>query len=282
MLDDFIYTYQYRGSHPGWRPDGDDVCITETEHVIYAHTTLVPELFANPPKRKFVLVTESGDIGLLQDPNGSIYVGNKYVITAKIDKIPENCIRWYAEHANVIHPKISCLPLGTSDTTIDKIKQINLNKNTNGVGKTNLCYANFRIGSNPNDRIPAMNICASRGFLTAMHCDDIGFSQHTEIAQDIYLENVAKSKFVVCPEGAGVDTYRFWESLYLGSIPVVKNNYWIYNFNLPVVIVNDWYELNEPFLNEKWNEIFRRICNNEYCFDQIKFSYWLNRIKKQC
>lgn len=280
MLNDFIYTHQYRGNHPGWRPDHDDVSITETETIIYAHTTLVPELFADPPKRKFNLVTESGDIGIMPGPNGSILIGNKYLATGCIGQIPENCVTWFAEHANIKHPKIRCLPLGTDEKTIEKITRINEELRTVGHGKTNLCYANFRIGSNPNDRIQAMNICASRGFMTAMHCDDIGFSQHTEIAQNIYLENVVKSKFVVCPEGAGVDTYRFWETLYLGSIPVVKQNEWIKNFNLPVVVLNDWYELSESFLNEKWVEIFRKICNNEYNFKQLNRSYWIDQINK--
>lgn len=33
-------------------------------------------------------------------------------------------------------------------------------------------------------------------------------------------------KFVACPRGNGTDTHRFWETLYRGSIPVVKKSSW--------------------------------------------------------
>ncbi len=36
-----------------------------------------------------------------------------------------------------------------------------------------------------------------------------------------YLEELAKHYFSLCPRGNGIDTHRFWESLYLGVIPVV-------------------------------------------------------------
>jgi DNA-dependent RNA polymerase auxiliary subunit epsilon len=36
-----------------------------------------------------------------------------------------------------------------------------------------------------------------------------------------YLEELSKHYFALCPRGNGVDTHRFWESLYLGVIPVV-------------------------------------------------------------
>ena len=40
---------------------------------------------------------------------------------------------------------------------------------------------------------------------------------------DHYLE-AAQSKFVLCPSGLGFDTYRLWETLMLGSIPIVESN----------------------------------------------------------
>ena len=39
-----------------------------------------------------------------------------------------------------------------------------------------------------------------------------------------YLSTLAKYRFSLCVRGNGIDTYQFWESLYLGVIPVVINN----------------------------------------------------------
>jgi hypothetical protein len=39
-----------------------------------------------------------------------------------------------------------------------------------------------------------------------------------------YLRELAQHKFCLCIRGNGVDTHRFWESLYLGVIPVIIDN----------------------------------------------------------
>lgn len=39
-----------------------------------------------------------------------------------------------------------------------------------------------------------------------------------------YLRELSEHRFCLCIRGNGVDTHRFWESLYLGVIPVIINN----------------------------------------------------------
>ena len=39
-----------------------------------------------------------------------------------------------------------------------------------------------------------------------------------------YLRELASYRFCLCLRGNGIDTHRFWESLYLGVIPVILNN----------------------------------------------------------
>ena len=49
--------------------------------------------------------------------------------------------------------------------------------------------------------------------------------------------------FVACPRGNGTDTHRFWETLYRGSIPVVKRSNWsesIKTLNIPFVELSNW------------------------------------------
>jgi hypothetical protein len=52
-----------------------------------------------------------------------------------------------------------------------------------------------------------------------------------------------KYKFVACPQGNGIDTHRFWETLYRGSIPVVLQSNWsakIKALGVPVVELTSW------------------------------------------
>ena len=39
-----------------------------------------------------------------------------------------------------------------------------------------------------------------------------------------HYEETALSKFVLCPSGLGMDSYRIWETIILGSIPIVESN----------------------------------------------------------
>ncbi len=39
-----------------------------------------------------------------------------------------------------------------------------------------------------------------------------------------YLKELSEHRFCLCVRGNGIDTHRFWESIYLGVIPVIINN----------------------------------------------------------
>lgn len=41
-----------------------------------------------------------------------------------------------------------------------------------------------------------------------------------------YSEIVKNHKYILCPRGNGLDTHRFWEALYRGSIPIVEKSKW--------------------------------------------------------
>jgi hypothetical protein len=83
---------------------------------------------------------------------------------------------------------------------------------------------------------------------------DLDDSRITYISQNLkpkkLTEIASKYKFVACPRGNGTDTHRFWETLYRGSIPVVKESAWsrsIAELGLPLIQLSDW--SFEEFLN---------------------------------
>ena len=83
-------------------------------------------------------------------------------------------------------------------------------------------------------------------------------------------------KFVLCPPGAGVDTHRLWESLYLNCIPIVERSTInkLYD-DLPILVVNNWNDITENYLNIKYKEIENNKLNKIYNMEKITLKYWL-------
>jgi hypothetical protein len=74
-----------------------------------------------------------------------------------------------------------------------------------------------------------------------------------------YYSDIAAHRFVLSPEGNGVDCYRTWEALYLGAIPIVMTSAVTSAFGcLPILFTEDYSELSEEYLEHRWEEMSRR------------------------
>ena len=92
----------------------------------------------------------------------------------------------------------------------------------------------------------------------------------------IYERNRAYP-FWLSPRGNGIDCHRTWEALYLDIIPVVWNSSLnVLYEHLPVLIINDYDELNETFLYRKLRDISMRKLSskNEYRYEKLRHAYW--------
>ena len=90
-------------------------------------------------------------------------------------------------------------------------------------------------------------------------------------------------RFVLSPRGNGLDCHRTWELFLLGCIVITTTSpldtMWKEN-NLPVVILNDYNELNETYLNlrlEFWLKKFKEYTYLENIIPKFKNSYWLSK-----
>jgi hypothetical protein len=73
----------------------------------------------------------------------------------------------------------------------------------------------------------------------------------------------------------GYDTMRMWEALYLKTIPIVTDCVALRHFqDLPVIFSKDFTEINENYLNEKYEELKNKEWNHEKLF----MPYWKNTI----
>jgi hypothetical protein len=58
-----------------------------------------------------------------------------------------------------------------------------------------------------------------------------------------YSTVAANYRFIACPRGNGIDTHRFWETLYRGSLPVVIDDAWASNMHslgVPMIRTTSW------------------------------------------
>ncbi len=94
-----------------------------------------------------------------------------------------------------------------------------------------------------------------------------------------YVDQIKNHKFVISPEGFGFDCYRTWETLYLGRIPVVSRRVLTEEFSktLPILVIDNWEEVTEDFLNSKYKE----IKYSKTDLSMLKPSYWFDLIKSK-
>lgn len=80
--------------------------------------------------------------------------------------------------------------------------------------------------------------------------------------------------------GAGLDCHRTWESLAMGAIPIVLNNTLLPLYDgLPVMVVNNWTEVNEKLLeNFQLNMLYKFNSDGFAWKPRFWLRYWISNI----
>ena len=106
-----------------------------------------------------------------------------------------------------------------------------------------------------------------------------------------YYRNLPKYKFVISPEGNGIDCHRHYEALMSGCIPILEDNPLTKKKykNYPVLFTTDYSELNEDYLNAEYDKMmdkkydFSKLFLSSYNKKKIKIiqdcgNYWVKRL----
>ena len=67
-----------------------------------------------------------------------------------------------------------------------------------------------------------------------------------------YFRIARRFRFILCLEGNGFENHRIWESLYIGSFPVLLRTSWSSNLEtlgLPLLIVDSLHDINQELLD---------------------------------
>ena len=72
-----------------------------------------------------------------------------------------------------------------------------------------------------------------------VRCEGFGFNDHRTLParRQVYLQHLKECDFILCPRGAGLYTYRFFEALSADKVPVVHSG-----VGLPPIGGKDWDE----------------------------------------
>lgn len=95
---------------------------------------------------------------------------------------------------------------------------------------------------------------------------------------DDYIHEARQYKMMLCPMGRGFDTFRVWEALTLGIVPIVFSNpaNAIYQ-GLPVITITRLEQLNEDYLLAQWNELMHS--DHSFSFETLKIDYWQKHLQ---
>jgi hypothetical protein len=192
-------------------------------------------------------------------------------ITKKIYKLKPKCIsKWYAINVDFKNDDLIPIPIGIANFHSKNLDENNFDEkiNFNKVfeDKKNLLYLNFNQNTNFNHR---------KGLFDQFSNETI---RRESINNEDYYEELQNHNFILAPWGNGIDTHRFWEAVYGGSIPITKQSP---NFNryctFPYILVPNYKEINPDFLKRE----FKKLQNNknDYNFSELDIDYWESYMK---
>lgn len=206
------------------------------------------------------IATYNGDAGIFEHTDEEYRRGCTLYNAGytKYDDTFSNCYHLFATNINLTHDKCTVLPYGFTDKNLVLTKDKQVDKDI-------LCYAAYTIQNCYQYRQPAYEFCINNSYITSE------FGLPSDIAVQSYKNKLCRSKFCICPPGNGSDTYRFWEALYNKSIPIVLNWPIHRSFtDLPILIVNDWKDINEQLLNET----YAKYQDIEWNYDKLSLKYY--------
>jgi hypothetical protein len=195
------------------------------------------------------------------------------------DKYEQHVEWWFATNKQHVHPKLCSLPIGITNNTKESNDHIVFGNTAIMLEVAarpqtlhNLVYMNFLIGTYPTERQQCYDTFSGKPWVT------VGQSAKTLDARKKFLTEIRNHAFVLCPRGNGIDTHRIWETLYMGSIPIVKKDIAMNEFiDLPILFIDKWSDITEEFLLEQYERIRGMVWN----MDKLTFGYWKRLIQQK-
>lgn len=175
---------------------------------------------------------------------------------------------WYATNSCIQHSlRGDNIPFGIPDWTYEKIQ------------------AKRKLGfhQNKNRKIPFFFSCSfntgERFALYNQYKNNPLVQCHKDpLPHDEYINALLQSKFVLCPTGNGLDSYRILEALYLGAVPIIINGDneegWLKPYQNMAMLTKN------ANVDEIWNLYGKQDFNFDLDNSPADLVYWRNRISE--
>ena len=197
-----------------------------------------------------------------------------------------NLLKWLSQNCTMIHDKIEQLPIGLDYHTISNdpnkpwrasnegtipADQETILISIKNAGKPfydrlNKIFVNFTVNlNNENDE-------RTRA-IKSIPADLLNLDLEFTVRSSVWKKAIEYA-FVLSPFGGGMDCHRTWEALCLGCIPIVKSigSNKMYE-DLPVLIINEWSEVNEELLSAT----IEKFKTTTFNYDKLSLKYWVDK-----
>lgn len=238
--------------------------------VIFVKTDYVPHFFADMHaqiKVEYILITHNADLSPIYlkaiDHPWAGYDYSRYLDDPQL-------LVWFAQNIDYVHPKLKPLPIGLANQYnfhgrieffFNAMQEIPAFE-----GRAQKIYLNFTVSSNEKERRSALDFFATKTYASFMHPK----------APQVYLQEIKQFKYVLCPEGNGIDCHRPWEALLMGCVPILKHSMIDDLFeDLPVILVHEWAQVTEDLLNR----YEQARVGKTYKMEKALADYWIALIR---
>lgn len=178
-------------------------------------------------------------------------------------KIPDNVLGIHAVNAEYFNDKIHPFPYGLqrempNDNRLKDMKTYLGIQEACGFPSyhkrkencpNKLLYINCGLGTERNnpERAYLVNF-EGLSWATCRFDKDSKFFPYDQYWQ--FLNEIRNHKFMVCPQGHGLDCHRNWETLYMRRVPVMKDHPYFRKLmrGFPVLFVDDWSDITNKLL----------------------------------
>ncbi len=237
----------------------------------------------NESDNKYIIISSMGDLGLHYtkdmlnldhlvrhqhqcDKRHSYAIKTNGMVTNTFSHIPNNIKKWYTVNGNINHPRVVNIPFGISESNTSFVRSFW----TDFEQKQDKIYINWT------------DYTKERQFLKdhAKHFPEYTVDNRYDTHEEFY-ENLSDHKYVLCPWGNGLDTYRLWETLYVGSIPVVNNGPWCQQWidlGLPIITVDSFMLHGVPSFGSIDSFCNEHDLTNSQSYNITYLDYWFNKI----
>jgi len=203
------------------------------------------------------------------------------------------------QHSLLDHPKLYCLPLGVRSQYDLNLLLRELREPTSTAAASMNALPRIIAASDKQATIrdvgtdrPQLLMINSRPRKMRLHVLDMVIhnlqalgvknTYNPRDAYTSYLREMRQSKFILSPSGLGMDCYRHWVAILMGTIPVMEHlnreDAWYRTLeDLPILWVDSYENLTEDSLESE----YRRIMSNSktYNYHKLTKQWWIHTIK---